>query len=259
MKTVCIKIGGSTVDAPGLLKELGSGLRKMLDDNYYPVIVHGGGKDIARNLDRLQKEFTFIEGQRVTDLETMRIVQMVLSGDVNKRIVNALLMQNVSAIGVSGVDNNLFEAEKLLINGQDIGFVGTVRNVNTDLVKLFESTGLIGVISPVSRNHDGQIFNVNADLAAGKLAIALKVDHLIFVSDVPGVLIDGSVKKEIKINDIEKLITQGHITGGMIPKLCSAKDAVRRGVGRVHICSWYGKNTLPRELTVDTSQGTVIY
>lgn len=259
MSNICIKIGGSTVDSDGLLSELGQSLRNCIDLNHFPVIIHGGGKDIAKNLEKLNKEFTFVEGHRVTDKETLQTVQMVLSGDVNKRIVNALLSCNVPAIGISGVDGNLFEAEKLIIKEQDIGFVGTISNVNTEIIDLFNNSKTVPVISPVSRSKSGQIFNVNADLAAGELAVAIKADHLIFISDVAGVTIDNQIKHEIRTADIEDLISQGHITGGMVPKLRSAKEAVSRGVGKVHICGWYGSETLIKELDVQTSQGTVVY
>ena len=258
MKTVCIKIGGSTVDAQGLLRELGQSIHQLLPESF-PIIVHGGGKDIARQLKLLNREFTFIEGMRVTDAEMVNIVQMVLSGDVNKRIVNALLSEGVQAAGFSGVDAALFTASKMLINGQDIGFVGKIDRVNPALIDLCSSAGLVPVISPISRDDDGCIYNVNADLAAGELAMAIRSDDLIFVSDVPGVLIDGEVRKEIRISEIEPLIEQGHITGGMVPKLRSAADAVHRGVGRVHICGWYDSETLRNELTRGATSGTIIF
>lgn len=259
MATITIKIGGSTVDSEGLLSELGQSLKGLIEQKHFPVILHGGGKDIARNLDKLNKEYTFVEGHRVTDRETLETVQMVLSGDVNKRIVSALLSCGVPAIGISGVDGNLFEAEKLLIKGQDIGFVGTISHVTTDIIEIFKNADTTPVVSPVSRSKSGQLYNVNADLAAGELAIALKAEHLIFVSDVEGVVIDNQIQHEIRTAETEELISQGHVTGGMVPKLRSAKEAVSRGVGRVHICSWYGTETLKSELQVKTSHGTVIY
>jgi acetylglutamate kinase len=258
MKTVCIKIGGSTVDAEGLLRELGKSIRKLLPDSF-PIIVHGGGKDIARQLKLLNREFTFIEGMRVTDAEMVKIVQMVLSGDVNKKIVNALLCEGVNAAGFSGVDASLFTASKMLIKEQDIGFVGRIDSVNPGLIEMCKNAGVTPVVSPISRDAAGCVYNVNADLAAGELAMAIKADDLIFVSDVQGVLIDDAVRKEIKISEIEPLIQQGHITGGMVPKLRSAADAVHRGVKRVHICGWNDSETLRNELTRGASSGTVIF
>ncbi|MFW6245544.1 MAG: acetylglutamate kinase [Fibrobacterota bacterium] len=258
MGTVVIKIGGSTVDAEGLLRELGQSIR-MLTGEDFPIVVHGGGKDIARQLDKMNKEFTFVEGMRVTDAEMVKIVQMVLSGDVNKRIVNALLTENVPAFGFSGLDGNLFTASKMLVKGRDIGFVGRIENVNSSVIDFSRKAGLVPVISPISRGHDGAVYNVNADLAAGELAKALKADDLIFVSDVTGVMVDDTVRHEIRTSDIEELISAGHITGGMVPKLRSAAQAVQKGVKRVHICGWKDSTTLRNELTRGESAGTVIY
>ncbi|MDR0307370.1 MAG: acetylglutamate kinase [Chitinispirillales bacterium] len=258
MGTVVIKIGGSTVDASGLLQELGKSIKEIIH-NDFPVIVHGGGKDIARQLDLLNKEFTFVEGMRVTDAQMVNVVQMVLSGDVNKRIVNALLMEKVNTIGFSGVDGGLFTASKMLIKGQDIGFVGEINSVNKEIITFCQQAKLTPVISPVSRGEDGAIYNVNADLAASELAMAIKADDLIFISDVPGVMIDKKVRRSIKTSEIEELISAGHVTGGMIPKLRSAAEAVHKGVKRVHICGWNGSRTLLNELTGGECAGTVIH
>lgn len=258
MAKVLIKIGGSTVNSQGLLNELGQGIRLLCDTGKAVTVVHGGGKDIATALNAMNKEFTFIEGLRVTDAETMVVVQQVLSGDVNKKITNTFLSEGVSAIGLSGVDGGLLTAEKMDVNGEDIGFVGVVKSVKTDILDLLYSGGFVPVLSPVSRGEDGAVYNVNADLAASETAIAEKVDDLIYISDVPGVLIDGSVRNIIKIDEIEQLIDDGHITGGMIPKMRSAADSLRRGVRRVHICGWRGASTLLEELSHETAQGTTI-
>ncbi|KMQ52523.1 Acetylglutamate kinase [Chitinispirillum alkaliphilum] len=258
MNTIIIKIGGSTVDARGLLRELGQSIGMLTDDNF-PIVVHGGGKDIARQLDLLNKDFTFVDGMRVTDEEMVKIVQMVLSGNVNKKIVNALLCENISAAGISGVDADLFIASKMLHKNKDIGYVGRIEKVNTRIFDFFRSANLVPVISPVSRGSDGTIYNVNADLAASELAKAIKADDLIFVSDVAGVMIDDTQRNDIHIDEIEQLISEGHITGGMIPKLRSAAEAIRSGVKRVHICGWTNKDTLKNELIRGESAGTVIH
>lgn len=258
MGTICIKIGGSTVDTQGLLRELSQGI-KTLPESSFPLIVHGGGKDIARHLSLLKKEFTFVEGMRVTDREMVAIVQMVLSGDVNKRIVNTMLCEGINAFGFSGVDGNLFEASRMTINGHDIGFVGNINRVNTLIIEMCRGNNCVPVISPISRDNKGNVYNVNADLAASELAMAMKADDLIFISDVSGVCIEGKVRCEIRTCEIESLIEQGHITGGMIPKLRFAAEAVHRGVKRVHICGWKNKNTLHNELSTSTSSGTVIF
>jgi acetylglutamate kinase len=258
IKTVCIKIGGSTVDAEGLLRELSESIHTLLSDAF-PIVIHGGGKDIARHLKQLNREFTFIEGMRVTDAEMVKVVQMVLSGEVNKKIVNALLSEEVNAAGFSGVDGSLFTASKLLVNNRDIGFVGRIDTVNTKLISTCRDAGLIPVISPISRGTDGCIYNVNADLAASELAMALQADDLIFISDVPGVMVDDIVRNDINTDEIDTLIDQGHITGGMVPKLRSAAEAVHRGVKRVHICGWNDRTTLHNELTRGEASGTVIH
>ncbi len=257
MQKIAIKIGGSTVNSAGLLNELGAGIRRLQDESFAVLVVHGGGKDIAAELKRLNKEFEFIQGMRVTDSETMESVQRVLSGDVNKRIVNSFLCEGVRAVGLSGVDGALLTAKKLTVDGADIGFVGEVEKVETALLETLFSGGYTPVLSPVSRDNDGNIYNVNADLAASETAIAEKADDLIFISDVPGVLINGEVRRTILIDEIEGLIDEGHITGGMIPKMRSASDAIERGVKRVHICGWRDAETLIEELS-DKSCGTTI-
>jgi acetylglutamate kinase len=184
----------------------------------------------------------------------------VLSGDVNKRIVNALLCEGATALGLSGVDCGLMTARKLTINGQDIGLVGDVDAVDPRIIEICRANRIVPVVSPVSRGSDGQFYNVNADPAAGEVACAVKADDLIFISDVPGVMDAGKlVIHEIRISDIEKMVADQVVTGGMIPKLRSAAEAVSRGVGRVHICGWHGEQTIEQELAVETSQGTVVW
>jgi acetylglutamate kinase len=193
----------------------------------------------------------------VTDAETLTMVQMVLSGDVNKSIVNALMNAGINAIGISGVDCGLFTAEKNLVKGKDIGFVGDIKQVNPMIIDLCMENSIVPVVSPISRGADGKIYNVNADSAAGDLAEELKVDDLIFISDVKGVMINNQICHTIKISDIEKLISDGTVTGGMIPKLRSSAEAVKKGVGRVHVCGWNGVESLKAELSSNPS-GTVI-
>jgi acetylglutamate kinase len=156
MALAIIKIGGSTIDTPGLLSEFAQGVKTICSD-HLPVIVHGGGKDIARALDNLNKEFTFVEGMRVTDADSVKVVQMVLSGDVNKRIVSELLLKKVPAIGISGVDGGLFTASRMLVKGQDIGFVGEINQINADVIGSFFEAGYIPVVSPVSRGAGGGV------------------------------------------------------------------------------------------------------
>lgn len=257
MKTVLIKIGGSTLDAPDFLPQLAESV-KGIAANYFPIIVHGGGKDIARQLDLQNKEYCFVEGMRVTDAHTAGVVQMVLSGDVNKRIVNALQTAGVKSIGISGVDCGFLTASRLLIKGLDIGFVGKIDTIDLTIIDLCRNSGIVAVVSPISRDAQGNIYNVNADLAAGEIAKKCRAEHLVFVSDVPGVKIYNTVKRMIKISEIETLISSGHITGGMAPKVRSAAEAVSAGVNQVHICGWNGPATFSQELGPSTMTGTVI-
>jgi acetylglutamate kinase len=257
METVCIKIGGATLDAPGFFPAFGKSLAAIAS-SCFPVIVHGGGKDIGRQLDLLKKEYTFVEGMRVTDAETVNTVQMVLSGDVNKRLVNALATAGVSGLGISGVDCGLLTASRMTVKGRDIGFVGEIRKVDTKIIELCRREGIVPVISPISRDDAGNVYNVNADVAASEIAAALSADHLVFVSDVPGVLIGGSVKPHVKTGEIEGLVAAGHVKGGMVPKLRGAAESVGRGVKKVHICGWNGEETLKRELDAATAGGTVV-
>jgi len=259
MQKITIKIGGSTVNSSGFLSEMAGGISDLIANGAAVSLIHGGGKDINEELARLNKEFQFIDGQRITDLETMFAVQRVLSGDVNKRIVNELLKAGVRAVGISGVDANLATAEKLLSDsGRDLGFVGEIVKVDTALLELLAENGFTAVISPVSRDADGNIYNINADGAASSIAVAQKTDDLIFVSDVAGVKISGKIAQKIEIGEIEKLIEIGEITGGMIPKLRGAAEAIKQGVKRVHICGWNGRKTLSEEMS-ENSTGTVIY
>ena len=259
MQKVMIKIGGSTVNSIGFLSEMAKGIYDLQKEGFGVCVVHGGGKDINEELARLNKDFLFVDGQRVTDEETMSAVQRVLSGDVNKSIVNELLKRKVNAVGISGVDANTAVAKKLRsVSGEDLGFVGEVERVNTKLLDLLYENGFVSVISPVSRDDAGNIYNINADGAASEIAAALKIDCLIFVSDVSGVKIEGKTARKIKTEEIPDLIKRGEITGGMIPKLNGAAEAIAKGVKQVHICGWDGEKTLSREMS-EAALGTTVY
>ena len=257
METVLIKIGGSTLDAPDFLPQLAESIKGIAED-FFPIIVHGGGKDIARQLDLQNKEYSFVEGMRVTDAHTVGVVQMVLSGDVNKRIVNALQTSGIKSIGFSGVDCGFMIASRMFIKGRDIGFVGRIDAIDPTIIELCKTNGIVAVVSPISRDARGNIYNVNADLAASEIAKKCRAEHLVFVSDVPGIKIDNTVKSVIKVSEIEALIASGQITGGMAPKVRGAAEAVLAGVKQVHICGWNGPRTLSQELTPSTMTGTVI-
>ncbi|ERP31631.1 acetylglutamate kinase [Chitinivibrio alkaliphilus] len=257
-KRVLIKIGGSTVNDAGFLESLGCSIQQCAS-TIDSILVHGGGKDIAAEYARMNTEYSFVDGLRVTDEEMMGGVQRVLSGEVNKRIVLSLCGKGVPALGVSGVDAALLTAEKITVRGHDLGRVGRITQVNSSCITALIGVGYVPVISPVSGDGIGGILNINADDAASEVSVACNVSDLVYVSDVPGVLINDTVVSYLSVEDIEGYIKSGDVTGGMIPKLRSAADSIRRGVGRVHITGWYGDETLEQELSGRDCRGTTIF
>ncbi len=254
MGTALVKIGGSTLDSPGLISELAEDLVRLGAGR--AILVHGGGKDISRALDRLGKPTTFIDGLRVTDAEAIETVEMVLSGQVNKRLVRAIHTTGGRGIGISGVDAGLFRA-KQCSDGR-LGYVGEITSVDSTIIRTLLNDGFLPVVSPISLGDDGLAYNVNADHAAADLAMALPVDDLLFITDVPGVLVEGLPIPELSIADVENLIAAGQITGGMIPKVRSCAQAVLRGVSRVHVLAWQGPMTISEHLDGSRRSGTVI-
>lgn len=252
--TALVKIGGSTLDSPGLTTELASDLARLRSGGV--VLVHGGGKDISRALESLGQPSTFIDGLRVTDAQAVDTVETVLSAQVNKRLVRACLAEGLNAAGISGVDGPLLRARPY--GDGRLGFVGSVVKVDPTLITTLLAAGFLPVVSPISVGEDGLPYNVNADHAAADIAIAMKADDLVFITDVPGVLVDGSPVPALRLSQVEDLIRDGQITGGMIPKVRSCVDAVRRGVGRVHILAWENDRTISEHLSGAKAHGTVI-
>lgn len=219
-----LKIGGNEIDQPEFLQGLASAIRNMPGPG---VIVHGGGKEIAQALARHDLHFEMVDGIRATSSQAMAVVEQVLSGVVNKRLVRQLNMAGVQAIGLSGVDLDLLETQPLRPGGRDLGRVGEVVHVHAEVLHVLLEQGWLPVVSPVSVDQtDRQPTNVNADLAALAVASALEADELIFVSNVPGVLIDGAVVPQLSPADIEAHISSGAIAGGMVPKVRSAADSL---------------------------------
>jgi len=228
-----IKIGGNEIDDPDFLTRLTSLVGKM---PLPPVLVHGGGKEITELQDRLGIRARKIEGLRVTDADSLRVTEMVLSGLVNKRLVRMMVQAGIQAIGISGVDAHLLQAEKIsLPSGADLGFVGTITAVHVSFIKKLLLSGFLPIVSPLSLGKDGQVYNVNADSAAQALAEAMQAATLVFLTDVPGVRIGGECLEVLPLADIETYIEQGEITMGMIPKVRAARQAVEKGVGSVII------------------------
>lgn len=238
--TRVIKIGGNEMNAPGFLAELARQVARLTALNEPLVIVHGGGQDIAALQARLGLEPIKVDGLRVTDAESLAVAQMVLSGHTNKSIVKALLAAGLDAIGLSGVDGGLMRCRKKTHPAVDLGLVGEVTAVRTDVLRCLIDHGAIPVISPISLGEDGQTYNVNADEAAGAIAAAMSAQALDFVSNVPGVLNGRGLLPLLTPAKAEALIHNGAVTGGMIPKVRTALDAVGRGVPAVRIVDLAG-------------------
>ncbi len=232
--TIVIKIGGNEIDDTQFLSRLVAAVH-VLHTTAHLVIVHGGGKEIAQLHTQLGVPFETVQGLRVTSPDSLRLVEMVLSGLVNTRVVRWLVNGGVDAIGLTGVDFNLVQVDRMQIDGADLGFVGRITAVRAAPLRGLLAQGLVPVISPVSLGEDGQTYNVNADHVAAAVAHALGANQLVMVSNVPGVLIAGRAARALTVDQVEELIAEGHITGGMIPKVRSATEAVARGVYQVVI------------------------
>ncbi len=238
---VVLKVGGNELDDETFLFGLVQAVKSLRQDGRSPIIVHGGGKTIADFQKRLGLEPRFIEGLRVTDEESLDVAEMVLSGLMNKRIVRQLVKEDVRAAGISGVDDGTVFVEKMWHPLGDLGRVGEVQDVDAGLLTTLLEAEIVPVISPISVGaYDGLSYNVNADHVAAAVAAALGALKLIFVSNVPGVLIAGRVVRGITAGQCEEWIAEGSISGGMVPKVRSAVDAVRRGVTQAVITNLAG-------------------
>ena len=233
-----------------------------------PLIVHGGGPEISRSMEKLGKESKFIKGLRVTDEETMEIIEMVLVGKISTEIVSEIIKHDGDAISLSGKDSSLIFAHKKgasKIDEElvDLGLVGEVDRINTDLLDMFIDNDYIPVISPVGIAEDGTSLNLNADTAAGEVASAMNAEKLIILTDVPGVLRDPndptSLIQKIRISEVPDLIEQGVITGGMIPKIETCVNAIENGVKSCHIIDGRKKQSLLLEIFTTNCIGTMIF
>ena len=231
-----------------------------------PVIVHGGGPEINEMLQKIGKESKFIAGNRVTDEETMEIVEMVLSGKVNKGIVSDINKYGGKAVGLSGKDGNMVFVEKKFVevDGKkiDIGFVGEIKKINTEVIELLESNDAIPVISSIGVDKNGQTYNINADYVAGAIAGKLQADRLIFLTDVDGILLDYNDKKtlidEIDVKRVNDLIEREIISGGMLPKVTTCLNAIKNGVENVVILNGKLEHSVILELFTVEGAGTLI-
>ncbi|GIK56726.1 MAG: acetylglutamate kinase [Chloroflexi bacterium] len=239
--TQVIKVGGNELDDPAFLSGLALAVRQIQEmSGQTAVIVHGGGKAIADLQRRLGIAPQKVDGLRVTDADSLMVAEMVLSGLSNKVIVRALLAAGVTAVGLSGVDGGLLRCQKKQHPTADLGFVGEIEAVNVDLIQQLAERGFTAVISPISLGTDGRPYNVNADEAAAAVAKAVGADVLNLVSNVPGVLQNGTILPHLTITQTEALITTGVITDGMIPKVRAACTAVAQGIPQVRIVNLDG-------------------
>lgn len=262
-KTIVIKYGGHAMVSEKLKQAVIHDLILLSCVGIRVVIVHGGGMEINEFLQKLGKESRFVQGQRYTDQETIDIVQMVLCGKVNKEIVSLIQQNGGNAIGVCGLDGQMLEAEQLFLDGEDIGLVGAITKVNTEIIDDVINQGYIPVIATVAKGkNDGKTYNINADIAASKIAAQLGAEKLILLTDVPGIMRDISDKQslisELNLQDIPALIMEGVLKRGMIPKVDCCVEAVRRGVKKAHIIDGTVPHSLLLELFSDQGIGTMI-
>ena len=265
-RTIVIKYGGNAMTDERLKQCFARDvvLLKLVGMN--PVVVHGGGPQIDDMLKRIGKKGEFIQGMRVTDRETMDVVEMVLGGQVNKEIVNLINQHGGKAVGLTGKDGNFIRAKKLLIQDKekpdnliDIGQVGEIIAIDPSLIALLDSGAFIPVIAPIGVGSEGETYNINADLVAGKIAEILKAEKLVLLTNTPGVLdAQGNLLTGITPHDIDAMVADGTLSGGMLPKISSALDAARSGVKSVHIIDGRVEHALLLEILTDEGVSTLI-
>ncbi len=261
-ETIVIKYGGNAMINDDLKDAVMSDIVLMQLVGINVVVVHGGGPEINEMLDKIGKESKFIGGMRYTDEETMDIVLQVLSGKVNKALVQLVEREGGKAIGLCGLDGALLMADKL-VEKDDLGFVGEIREVNPEIIRSNAKAGYIPIISTVAGGYDGEIYNINADIAAARIAAELGAKKLILMTDIRGLMKDindeESIIPVVNVSEVAHLKTEGIISGGMIPKIDCCVDAVRRGVGRAHIIDGRIPHSILIELFTDEGIGTMFY
>jgi acetylglutamate kinase len=265
-KTIVIKYGGNAMTEESLKQGFARDvvLLKLVGMN--PVIVHGGGPQISEMLERIGKKGEFVQGMRVTDSETMDVVEMVLGGLVNKDIVNLINRHGGLAVGLTGKDGAFIRARKMLIQDKeragewlDLGQVGEIESIDPALISLLDTRNFIPVIAPIGVGINGESYNINADLVAGKLAEILNAEKLILLTNTPGVLDkNGNLLSGLTARSVDQLFADGTISGGMLPKISSALDAVKAGVRSCHIIDGRVDHALLLEVLTDEGVGTLI-
>ena len=265
-KTIVVKYGGNAMTDEHLKQCFARDvvLLKLVGMN--PVVVHGGGPQIESLLARVGKKGEFVQGMRVTDAETMEVVEMVLGGQVNKEIVNLINQHGGKAVGLTGKDGNFIRAKKLMMENKDapgdlidIGQVGDIVSIDPSLIALLDTGAFIPVIAPIGVGSEGETYNINADVVAGKIAEVLKAEKLVLLTNTPGVLDEsGQLITGITPKQIDDMVANGTLSGGMLPKIGSALDAARSGVKGVHIIDGRVEHALLLEILTLDGVGTLI-
>lgn len=269
-KTMVIKIGGHAMVNDEILEETVKDVLLLYFTGIKPVVVHGGGPEITEKMEKLGLKPKFVEGLRVTDKETIEVVEMVLDGKINSKIVSMFIKNGGKAVGLSGKDGLLIVAEKKVMRLKkgmdemmvDLGFVGETKLVNPEILRILLDNGFIPVVSPVSADLEGNVYNLNADSVAGDIASALKAKKLIMLTDVPGILRDvndkSSLISRIRLSELEELLEKGSLKGGMLPKVDAIARALKGGVEKVHVIDGSRKHAILLELFTKEGIGTLV-
>ncbi len=265
-KTVVIKYGGNAMTDPALQQDFAEDVVLLKLVGIHPVVVHGGGPQIDEALAKIGKKGTFVQGMRVTDEETMEVVEWVLAGEVQQDIVGLINHAGGKAVGLTGRDGGLMRARKLRMldrddpsKEHDMGHVGEIESIDPSVVRALQDDQFIPVISPIGFGADNESYNINADLVAGKLAEVLKAEKLMLLTNTPGVLDkSGRLLTNLSAREIDELFADGTISGGMLPKISSALDAARSGVNAVHIIDGRVPHAMLLEILTEQAYGTMI-
>ena len=258
-KIVVVKYGGAAMIEEHLKQDFAQDIVLLQSLGMLPVIVHGGGPEVSKAMEQLGQEVSFIDGLRVTSSENLKVTEMVLSGTINKEIIAHINTFGGKAVGVSGKDGNLIEADKISHDGGiDLGFVGKIKKVNPELLMVLLKQGFLPVVSPIGLSKDGVTYNINADTTASRIAVSLGAYKIIFMTDVDGVLEDGNLCAQLSSSEVEIMIENKVITGGMSPKVDSCLYCVKNGVESAQIINGTEPHSVIAELFTDQGIGTKI-
>jgi acetylglutamate kinase len=257
-KVIVVKVGGAAMDRAPLARPFAEDVALLVHAGISPVIVHGGGPQVTKVSQRLGIETTFVDGLRVTDAETLDVATMVLAGTLNTGVVSSLVTHDVPAVGLSGVDGGLLMARRR--SAPDLGFVGEVVHVNADVLRTLVAKGFVPFVASIAMDENGQAYNVNADVVASELAVAMEAEKLVYINDVPGLMGPGGelISELSAAQCLDLLGREGVVDGGMIPKLESAVNALKAGIARVHLVDGRVEHSLVLELFTPEGVGTMI-